>query len=311
MPGVAATLAGPVDLHLHTRRSDGDESPAEVARRCLAARLRVASVTDHNTMAGIAEFTGTVGRSMTVVPGCEVTARWRGEEVHCLAYFIDPADRRFQRQLQRTHDADLEWWQAWAERVRHIGVPLTWEDIAERIGGDRIAYPGDYLALLAQAARDDPRFAGYGPTEYERLATDWCRPGRPLHVPEPWMPDIVDVLSWIADAGGVSVLAHPARVLDVSDRAQCRALLKPLVTAGLAGLEVWTSWHTPAESAGLARICAGLGLVATAGSDYHGVRVKSWVADPGRLPALPPEPMAVLDALCDRRPTPLKPKAEL
>ena len=84
-----------------------------------------------------------------------------------------------------------------------------------------------------------------------------------------------------------------------------------MVAAGLAGLEVWTSWHTPAESAGLARICAGLGMAATAGSDYDGVRVKPWVAGPGRLPALPPEPMAVLDALCDRRPTPLKSKAEL
>ncbi|MFF7725526.1 PHP domain-containing protein [Streptomyces sp. NPDC008001] len=304
MPGVPAHRATPADLHLHTRCSDGDEPPEEVARHCLAAGLRAAAVTDHNTMAGVAAFARTAGDALTVVPGCEVTAEWRGEEVHCLAYFTDPADRLFRRRIRRVHDAELDWWRTWTHRVQAIGVPLTWELVTERLGGDRVAYVGDYLALLAATAGDDPRFTPYAPAADDRIAADWCRPGRPLHVPQPWRPGLFDVLTWITDAGGAAVLAHPARVLDTEDETECTALLKPLCDAGLSGLEAWTSWHTPAESSRLARVCAALGIVATAGSDYHGPRVKSWVRRPGLLPAPPADPMAVLDALYERASAP-------
>ncbi|MGW1073089.1 PHP domain-containing protein [Streptomyces sp. NPDC002537] len=301
MPGVPAHRTTPADLHLHTRHSDGDESPAELARRCLAAGLRAAAVTDHNTLSGVGEFTRAVHGALTVVPGCEITTEWRGEETHCLAYFVDPGDPRLLRGLRRVHDAELEWWRAWTDRAQHIGVPLTWDRVTDRLGGDRVAYVGDYLTLLVEAAGDDPRFTPYTPASYDRLRADWCRPGKPLHIERPWRPHLPEVLHWIAEAGGVAVLAHPARALDAADETPT-ALLKPLHDTGLAGLEAWTSWHTPAQSAHLAQVCAELGLVATAGSDYHGPRVKPWVRGPGLLPALPPDPMAVLDALHEQRP---------
>lgn len=302
MRGASATLATPVDLHLHTRHSDGDEAPAELARRCVDAGLRVAAVTDHNTVAGIAAFEQAVGGRLTVVPACEVTAIWRGEETHCLAYFVDRHDLRFQERIGGIHDAELAWWRTWTDRAQAIGVPLTWDDVVRRLGGHRVAYVGDYLALLLEAAHGDPRFADYTTEAYGRLVADWCRPGRPLHVEHPEKPDVVDVLSWIEEAGGVAVLAHPSQFVTALDGSECVALLEPLREAGLAGLEVWTSWHTPADSDHLADVCDRLGLVATAGSDYHGVRVKPWAPRPGLLPALPADPLAVIDALHDRRP---------
>ncbi|WP_229402279.1 PHP domain-containing protein [Micromonospora okii] len=295
----------PVDLHVHTRRSDGDDPPAAVAARCLAAGLRVVSVVDHNTMGGVEEFTRAVDGRMTVIPGCEITAEWRGEEVHCLAYFVDPGDARLCRRLRDVHDGEVRWWRTWTERVASIGVPLTPRRVTAEIGADRVAYVGDYLALLADAAGDDPRFAGYGPDTYGDIAADWCRPGQPLHVPVPWRPDLTEVLAWVTEAGGVAVLAHPAPLLSALDDARCRALLEPLAEAGLGGLEVWTSWHRPADSARLAQLCAAAGLVATAGSDYHGTRVKPWVPEPGRLPTPPGDPMAIVDALHERRPSQL------
>ncbi|MGW0811420.1 PHP domain-containing protein [Nonomuraea sp. NPDC002799] len=288
--GVPATLPCPVDLHLHTRCSDGDDDPATLARRCVAAGLRAVSVTDHNTMAGVERLSQAAGSALTVVPGCEVTAEWDGAETHCLAYFVDPGDLLFQERVRRVHDAELRWWRAWAERVAHLGAPLTWEGVARTLGGDRVAYVGDYLTLLIESG--DHRFASY--TGTAALAADWCRPGRPLHLQQPWRPGLLEVLAWIAEAGGVAVLAHPGEAVPRLER---------LCDAGLGGLEVWTSWHTPADSARLAAVCARLDLVATAGSDYHGTRVKPWVPGPGLLPALPPHPLAILDALHARRPT--------
>ncbi|QHC30151.1 PHP domain-containing protein [Streptomyces sp. HF10] len=302
MRGPSATLATSVDLHLHTRHSDGDEAPAELARRCVDAGLRVAAVTDHNTVAGIAAFDQAIGGRLTVVPACEITATWRGEETHCLAYFVDPRDPKFRERIGGIHDAELVWWRTWTDRVQAIGVPLTWDDVVRRLGGHRVAYVGDYLALLLEATHGDPRFAAYTAEAYDRLVADWCRPGRPLHVEHPEKPDVADVLSWIEEAGGAAVLAHPGTFVTGLDGSECVELLKPLAEAGLAGLEVWTSWHTPAVSARLTDVCDLLGLVATAGSDYHGARVKPWAPRPGLLPALPADPLAVIDALHDRRP---------
>ncbi|MFF2116888.1 PHP domain-containing protein [Kitasatospora sp. NPDC058184] len=304
MRGAPATLATPVDLHLHTRHSDGDEAPADLARRCVEAGLRVAAVTDHNTLAGVAAFERAAAGRLTVVPACEITTTWRGEETHCLAYFVDPGDEAFRQRIGRLHDAELAWWRTWTDRAHALGVPIARADVERRLGGDRVAYVNDYLALLLEAAGDDPRFAPYadGDDRFARLIADWCRPGRPLHVEHPVNPDLVDVLSWIERAGGVAVLAHPGPHTAGLDAPRCAELLAPLREAGLAGLEVWTSWHTPADSARLAEAAGRLGLVATAGSDYHGVRVKPWAPSPGLLPALPADPLAVLDALHDRRP---------
>ncbi|WP_406727217.1 PHP domain-containing protein [Streptomyces sp. GD-15H] len=313
MRGASATLATPLDLHLHTRHSDGDESPAELARRCVDAGLRVAAVTDHNTVAGVAEFEQAVGGRLTVVPACEISATWRGEETHCLAYFVDPRDPRFRERIAGVHDAELAWWRTWTDRAQAIGVPLTRDAVERHLGGHRVAYVGDYLALLLEAAQahDDPRFAGYTSAEYGRLVADWCRPGLPLHLRHPEKPDVIDVLSWIGEAGGVAVLAHPGTFVAGLDDSECAALLEPLREAGLAGLEAWTSWHTPTDSGRLADVCELLGLVATAGSDYHGARVKPWVPRPGLLPALPADPLAVIDALHDRRPVRTSPEAGL
>ncbi|MEO3777399.1 PHP domain-containing protein [Micromonospora sp. B11E3] len=301
MPGVAATVATPVDLHLHTRCSDGDETPAGLAARCLAAGLRIVAVTDHNTMAGVEPFARAAGAALTVLPGCEITATWRGEEVHCLAYLVDPADPVLGERLRRVHDGELTWWRAWAGRAEELGVPLGWARVAARLGGDRVAYVGDYLALLAEAAGEDPRFRGYGPDTYWKIADDWCRPGQPLHVPQPWRPHLTEVLTWVADAGGVAVLAHPAALLASMSDAECLGTLREWATAGLAGIEVWTSWHTPEESARLERLCAAAELTPTVGSDYHGPRVKRWVSAPGLLPTRATEPYALVDALRGRQ----------
>lgn len=309
MRGASATLATPVDLHLHTRHSDGDEAPAELAQRCVDAGLRVAAVTDHNTVAGVAAFERAVSGRLTVVTGCEITTTWRGAETHCLAYFVDPHDLPFQARIGAVHDAELAWWRAWTDQVRSIGVPLTWDAVAQCIGGDRVAYVGDYLALLLETAHGDPRFAGYRSEVHGQLVADWCRPGRPLHLEHPAKPDIIDVLSWVHDAGGVAVLAHPAESVSGLGAPESAALLQPLREAGLTGLEVWTSWHQPADSARLAEVCERLDLVATAGSDYHGVRVKPWAPRPGLLPALPTDPLATIDALHDRRPVRTSSKA--
>jgi len=287
-----------VDLHLHTSLSDGDDAPGELAERCHRAGVRVAACTDHDTLAGAAAFGAAARRlGITPVPGCEITALWHGREVHCLAYFVDPGDAVLPGRLALVRGAELDWWRAWFRRAGAIGAPVTWADVEAKVGTDRVPYIGDLLDLFLVAVDGDPRFAGYPRGgRHDRFIGDWCRAGRALHVPKPWRPQLAEVAGWICDAGGVAVLAHPARSLgDEPWR------LDELRGAGLAGVEVWSTWHDPAQIRRLAEECCRLGLIGTQGSDYHGARLKPWVPRPGVVPEGAPDPTAIVDELAARR----------
>ena len=244
--------------------------------------MRVAAVTDHDTMRSVAAFRAAAAGRFTAIPACEVSSTWRGKEAHCLAYWVSETDAEFSARVGRARECELMWWRAWIDRAAAFGVPLTWDDVEREIGPDRIAFTGDYLALLLRYAKDDPRFDRYA-GDSGLLVAELCAPGQPLHVPRPWLPELTAVIGWIVAAGGVPVLAHPSDSVTDADFALLR-------DAGLAGLEVWTTWHDPKRSARLAGCCARTGLIATAGSDYHGERVKAWTRQPGLLPAVPDDP---------------------
>ncbi|TCB99654.1 PHP domain-containing protein [Micromonospora zingiberis] len=291
-----------VDLHLHSRFSDGDESPGDLARRCIAAGLRVAACTDHDTLDGVAEFAAVAEEGgVRAIPGCELTVTWRGHELHCLAYFVDPSQRALRARVDEVRRAEVAWWRDWFDQAGRVtGVPVDWTLAAQKFGADRVAYRGDYLDLFLGAATGDARFAGYPMGEHASFIQDWCRPGKPLHVPYPWRPALADVVGWVAGAGGVTVLAHPARAF-AADELPVR--FAELVELGVTGVEVWTTWHDPTEIDRLHRLCEKHQLVPTQGSDHHGVRLKPWAPEPGLVPVDAPDPLDIVARLEQARPT--------
>lgn len=289
-----ATVRTVVDLHLHSTISDGDDDPADLARRCVEEGLQVVSCTDHDSMAGYDAFRAVAEPAgLTVVPGVEITARWHGREVHCLAYFVDPADTDFRARVEQVHRARVDWWKTWFARAERIGVPVSWPAAARAFGADRVAYLGDYLDMFLAAAHDDPRFAGYeqGGT-HDRFIAEWCQPGQPLYQPGAWRPELAEVVGWIRSAGGAAVLAHPGRLPGDP--------LLELAGIGLAGFEAWTTWHDEADTARVVAACEQVGLVATQGSDFHGGRLKPWSPAPGLVPSAATHPLRTVEALRER-----------
>jgi predicted metal-dependent phosphoesterase TrpH len=295
-----ATVRTEVDLHLHSVVSDGDDQPGDLAAKCVDAGLRVVACTDHNSVAGSAEF-GAVARTagLTVVPGSEITARWGGQLVHCLAYLMDLDDTEFLGWLDRVHSAEVTWWRDWFGRAGEIGVPIGWADVVARFGDDRVAYLGDYLDLLLTAAHEagDQRFTEYETGgRHDRLIADWCGPDGALYVPRAWRPGLPEVVDAVRAAGGVAVIAHPGRI-----RAGEETPLDQLPALGVAGLEAWTTWHAPADTRRVLDACDALDLVPTQGSDFHGGRLKPWAPAPGLVPEAGPEPGTIVDRLAARR----------
>ncbi|GAB7180212.1 hypothetical protein ATKI12_0043 [Kitasatospora sp. Ki12] len=291
----AALRPTTVDLHLHSRASDGDLAPEELARHAAAAGVTVASCTDHDTFASASVFRAEFERlGGHCIAGCEVTTSWLGRETHLLVYGTLHPD--FARRVRRIHDDHLACLRQRVEAIRAIGVPLSWADVESLVGADRIPYFGEILRLVLHKAAGDERFARYTPGTLLDLQRDWFEEGRPLYVPEPAWPPLPEVIGWARTAGGVPVLAHPARAL--AQAPEGLDALAGLREAGLAGLEAWTTWHTRAEAESVLRLCSRLRLVATQGSDFHGTRIKPWATGPGLLPGGgSPDPQALVEAL--------------
>lgn len=255
-----------IDLHTHSNRSDGTFEPAEVVRRAAELGLDVVALTDHDTTEGLEEALAAGAElGIEVVPGVELSAEHDGTSVHVLAYWPDVTDAELQAELSRLRDERFRRGELIVEKLRELGLPVSFERVREIAGGGNIVRPH-----IAQAMVEA------GIVETEREAFDrYLADGKPAHVPKHAL-DPVDAVGLILRAGGVCVLAHPGMWGDQSSVPE--ELIERMAAAGMRGLEVDHADHTPEQRAHYLRLAERLGLVPTGGSDCHGERY-----DPIRL----------------------------
>jgi predicted metal-dependent phosphoesterase TrpH len=273
-----------VDLHAHTAASDGGDRPAELVAAAAAAGVEVLAVTDHDTVAAVAEAAEAGARlGVEVLAGCELTAEAGGRVVHVLLYgggLLAPDLAEAVEAARRgRHERNL----AIGERLARLtGVGYRQAEAAA--GASAVSRAHFARALVAAGAVADVAEA------FDRYLSS----GRPAYVPAPSVP-IGDAVALAGKAGGVAVLAHPGRLAEGErDRVLGEAL-----EAGVDGVEVWHSQHDAELRGRLQRLAERRGLLATGGSDYHGVhkpgvRVGSGAGGNVAVPA------ELLEALRDR-----------
>jgi 3',5'-nucleoside bisphosphate phosphatase len=255
-----------IDLHTHSNRSDGTFTPREVVRLAAERELDVVALTDHDTTDGLAEALDEGVRSgVDVVPGVEFSAEFDGTSVHVLCYWMDVEDEGLQRELRRLRDDRFRRGELMVERLSALGLPIEFERVRQIAGEATIVRPH-----IAQAMVE----AGHVESEKEAFER-WIGDGRPGHVAKHAL-DPVDAVALIRAARGVCVLAHPGMWGDQSSVPD--TLIERMAAAGMRGLEVDHPDHTPEAVEHYRRLAGDLGLVATGGSDCHGLRY-----DPVRL----------------------------
>jgi predicted metal-dependent phosphoesterase TrpH len=292
-------MAGFVDLHLHSRySSDADYAPAELIRMARETGFVAISISDHDTTAAYPEAVeAAAGTGVEVVPSMEVTTLFAGREFHLLLPFLDWTSPVIARIVERVSEVRLLEGRERVEKLRELGFDLAWEEVAGPAGsapplGVTIAQvlldkpSSKSISALAKYYKGPAR--QWAPSYFYR---DYFMEGRPAFVPKRNMP-LGEVLDLAPSAGAVPVLAHPGAYFENATREDLAAL-KDL---GLAGLEVFTSYHQPEQTAYYGRLAAEFDLVPTAGSDFHG-RIKPHVRF-GDIRDGGPE---ILDRLRERR----------
>ena len=279
-----------IDLHLHTTASDGRLLPTELVGRASAAGLTTISVTDHDTLAGIAEAAAAASAAgMRLIPGIEITAVYKERDVHMLGYFIDVDNERLAAFLEQQRALRVSRLREIGERLAALGAPLEVEGVL----GDAAARPGSSVGrpLLARALIE----AGHVQTLQEAFDR-FLASGMPAFVPRRGStPE--HVVEVIHAANGIASLAHPG----VTARDEISG---PLVQAGLDAIEVYHSDHSPEQQRAYAEIAQRHGLAISGGSDFHGDMPadspKAKRATLGRV-FLPPDALQELEARAHRR----------
>ncbi|MGQ4878492.1 PHP domain-containing protein [Billgrantia sp. LNSP4103-1] len=247
-----------VDLHMHSTASDGALPPAEVVALCAARGVALMALTDHDTVAGVAEAGQAAGRlGVCLLPAAELSTRWQGVGIHVVGLLPQGARGELAAGLEaqaRAREARAE---VIAERMEKLGLDDALARAREQAGPYRpLGRPDFARALVA---------AGLVPD----VATAFRKhlgSGKAGDVKAHW-PAMAEVVGWIVAAGGVAVLAHPLRYgLTRRKRGQ---LLDDFTAAGGQAAELVSGFQNLDVTRDLARQLAERELYASLGSDFH------------------------------------------
>ncbi len=241
-----------VDLHMHSTASDGSRAPAEVIRAAARAKLAAIALTDHDTVAGLAEARSAGGElGVRVIPGVELSAVEGDTETHVLGLHLrDTAV--LERGLLALREMRERRAHRIVERLGEIGVHITMDDVLAQAAKGAVGRPHVARALIAEGWAVDSRDA------FDR----YLAAGRPAYVPKEQL-GMPQAIGMIHDAGGLAVLAHPGA-------SATRERLTALRAQGLDGVEVRHPSHSSSEIARIGALARELGLVPSGGSDWHG-----------------------------------------
>ena len=261
-----------IDLHLHSNRSDGSESPAVVMRAAKNEGLDVVALTDHDTTDGWDEARAACADlGMMFVPGIEFSASVDGNIVHLLGYLVDPTTPDFAAACERTRDDRVWRFETMVNNLHRDFGGMTLEfaysfhEDGATLGRPTIARALIDLGIVSSvseafddllASSNDRYYAGH------------------------YAPTLEDSIALVTGAGGVPVLAHPwtssrtTLVSPADSYEQVEERFAGLAAAGLAGVEVHHEENTPYGRERLLEIAAHLDLIVTGSSDYHGLDTK-------------------------------------
>ncbi len=273
-----------IDLHIHTDISDGRFSPQEIVEKSAGSGLSVIAICDHDNTDGIAPALAAarVFPQLKVIPGVEISTHAPGSEAHILGYFMDYNYPRFRYALVDSRNSRLERTREIIARLNKLGIDINWQQVQQAAGNSTIGRPH-----IAQVMLNKGYIKSFGEA-FDR----YIGLGGPAYVERHKITPL-EAVALIKEANGLPVLAHP---LTIDEPEKMIAKLK---TAGLVGIEVYYNNYNEGERSTLMLLADKYNLIATGGSDYHGLNdtTETMLGAAG----VPPEAAEQLIALSGRQ----------
>lgn len=275
------------DLHSHSTISDGTLAPAALAQRARDGGVELWALTDHDEVGGQHEArTAALDLGMDYLSGCEISVSFAGQTVHIVGLGFDIDDAALRQGLAATRGGREARARLMAEGLAQVGLPGAFEGALNYVGNPELISRTHFGRWLVERG-----VCADAHEVFRRFLTE----GKPGYVPHRWAR-LGDAVRWITQAGGVAVIAHPARYRFTPTEEF--ALFSEFATHGGRGVEVMTGSHSAPERITYADMALEFDLLASRGSDFHAPGESR--TELGELPDLPGRLTPVWTALQDR-----------
>lgn len=260
-----------IDLHSHTQVSDGVLTPGELVARAKANGLDMLSITDHDSIAAYEQLSELSDDDLKIIPGIEFSTQWRGVGVHIVGLNLNLASTTLQQGVAQQEQSREQRALLITERLTKTGLPVNLSRVKEIANYSNVGRPhfAQHLVELGRVKNAAAAFKKY------------LGNGKVGDVKQCWA-ELPRIVSWINDAGGTAVLAHPLKYK--MTRTKLGLLLDDFIVVGGQAMEVVSGVQRNDETQQLAALCEQKNLLASCGSDFH--QPSQW-SDLGRMSELP------------------------
>lgn len=275
------------DLHCHSVVSDGTLSPEALAERAKTNGVELWALTDHDEIGGQQRAAAAAkAQGLPYLTGTEISVTFAGETVHIVGLGFDADDAALQQGLRRTRGGREQRAMEMADSLAKVGIHGTFEGALKFVGNPELISRTHFARFLVESGVC---------RETSEVFRKYLTEGKPGYVEHRWA-SLQDAVTWITQARGVAVIAHPGRYKFTANEEY--ALFTEFKAHGGRAVEVVTGSHTRQEFAKYAETAREFGLAASRGSDFHSPDESH--TDLGTLPFLPGDLTPVWELLADR-----------
>lgn len=275
------------DLHCHSVVSDGTLTPEALAERAKANGVELWALTDHDEIGGQQRAAAAAkAQGMRYLTGTEVSVTFAGQTVHIVGLGFDAGNPEIMQGLRNTRGGREQRAMEMSDSLAKVGIKGAYEGALKFVGNPELISRTHFARFLVESGVC---------RETNEVFRKYLTEGKPGYVPHRWAT-LRDAVTWITQAQGVAVIAHPGRYKFTPNEEY--ALFTEFKSHGGRGVEVVTGSHTPQEYLKYAETAKEFGLAASRGSDFHSPDESH--TDLGTLPFLPGELTPVWELLADR-----------
>ena len=275
------------DLHCHSVISDGTLTPEALAERAKANGVELWALTDHDEVGGQDRALAAArSQGLPYLTGTEISITFADKTVHIVGLGFDAHNSDLVEGLRRTRGGRGERAQEMSDGLAKVGIHGAYQGALQYAGNPELISRTHFARHLVETGVC---------SDTSEVFRKFLTEGKPGFVPHRWAR-LQEAVQWITGAGGIAVIAHPARY-GFSPNEEY-ALFSEFKAHGGRAVEVVTGSHSSQEAVRYADTALEFDLAASRGSDFHSPDESR--IDLGTLPLLPGQLTPVWELLVDR-----------